>query len=155
MMVRKKAAMRLLTATVALCVGSFRGLFHARASRRHACTFRAFHSCRLHPAGEGAGWSLKNTVYCADDRIEVSFWDLEQMKMRRGSDVCQFQSYTSYSSALNFAQKNFGGEGRVVVAEAVQTQASCRSDRYRLRDFLRCWSDEPSHSTRADARSSK
>ncbi len=51
------------------------------------------------------------TVYCADDRIEVSFWDLEQMKVRNGSDVCQFQSYTSYSSALNFAQKNFGGEG--------------------------------------------
>ena len=53
----------------------------------------------------------KYTVYCADDRIEVSFWDLEQMKVRRGSNVCQFQSYTSYSSALNFAQKNFGGEG--------------------------------------------
>ncbi len=51
------------------------------------------------------------TVYCADDRIEVSFWDLEQMKVRNGSNVCQFQSYTSYSSALNFAQKNFGGEG--------------------------------------------
>lgn len=50
-------------------------------------------------------------VYCADDRIEVSFWDLEQMMVRRGSDVCQFASYTSYSSALNFAQKNFGGEG--------------------------------------------
>ncbi|MER8431428.1 hypothetical protein [Mesorhizobium caraganae] len=99
--------------------------------------------------------SEKYTVYCADDRIEVSFWDLEQMKVRRSSNVCQFQSYTSYSSALNFAQKNLGGEGRVVVAEAVQTQASCRSDRYRLRDFLRCWSDEPSHSTRADARSSK
>jgi len=52
------------------------------------------------------------TVYCADDRIEVSFWDLEQMKVRRGSDVCQFASYTSYSSALTFAQKNFGGEGK-------------------------------------------
>jgi hypothetical protein len=51
------------------------------------------------------------TVYCANDHIEVSFWDLEQMKVRNGSDVCQFQSYTSYSSALNFAQKNFGGEG--------------------------------------------
>lgn len=50
-------------------------------------------------------------VYCADDRIEVSFWDLEQMMVRRGSDVCQFASYTSYSSALTFAQKNFGGEG--------------------------------------------
>ena len=50
------------------------------------------------------------TVYCADDRIEVSMWDLEQMKVRRGSDVCQFASYTSYSSALTFADKNFGGE---------------------------------------------
>lgn len=50
------------------------------------------------------------TVYCADERIEVSFWDLEQMKVRRGSDVCQFASYTSYSSALEFAEKNFGGE---------------------------------------------
>ncbi|MER9354701.1 hypothetical protein NKI61_15610 [Mesorhizobium sp. M0514] len=53
----------------------------------------------------------KYTVYCANDHIEVSFWDLEQMKVRNGSDVCQFQSYTSYSSALNFAQNNFGGEG--------------------------------------------
>ncbi|WP_442577464.1 hypothetical protein ACSBOB_17950 [Mesorhizobium sp. ASY16-5R] len=51
------------------------------------------------------------TVYCADDRIEISFWDLEQMKVRRGLDVCQFASYTSYSDALNFARKNFGGEG--------------------------------------------
>ena len=51
------------------------------------------------------------TVYCANDHIEGSFRDLEQMKVRNGSDVCQFQSYTSYSSALNFAQKNFGGEG--------------------------------------------
>jgi hypothetical protein len=51
------------------------------------------------------------TVYCADDKIEVSFWDLEQMIVRRGNPVCQFASYTSYSSALTFAQKNFGGEG--------------------------------------------
>ena len=50
-------------------------------------------------------------VYCADDRIEISFWDLEQMKVRRGYDVCQFASYTSYSDAIRFAQKNFGGEG--------------------------------------------
>jgi hypothetical protein len=50
-------------------------------------------------------------VYCADDRIEVSFWDIAQMMVRRGSDVCQFASYTSYSDALSFAQKNFGGEG--------------------------------------------
>jgi len=52
------------------------------------------------------------TVYCADDRIEISFWDLEQMKVRRGSDVCQFASYTSSSSAMDFAKKNFGGEGQ-------------------------------------------
>jgi hypothetical protein len=51
------------------------------------------------------------TVYCADNRIEISFWDIEQMKVRRGSNVCQFASYTSYSSALDFAKKNFGGEG--------------------------------------------
>ncbi len=50
-------------------------------------------------------------VYCADDRIEVSMWDLEQMQVRRGSDVCQLASYTSYSSALDFAKANFGGEG--------------------------------------------
>jgi hypothetical protein len=54
----------------------------------------------------------KYTVYCADDRIEISFWDLAQMKVRRGSDVCQFQSYTSSSSASDFARKNFGGEGQ-------------------------------------------
>jgi len=52
------------------------------------------------------------TVYCADDRIEISFWDLAQMKVRRGSDVCQFASYTSRSSAMDFAEKNFGGEGK-------------------------------------------
>jgi hypothetical protein len=52
------------------------------------------------------------TVYCADDKIEISFWDLAQMKVRRGSDVCQFQSYTSSSNASDFARKNFGGEGQ-------------------------------------------
>jgi hypothetical protein len=51
------------------------------------------------------------TVYCADDRIEISFWDLEQMIVRRRSDVCQFASYTSYSDAIRFAETNFGGEG--------------------------------------------
>jgi hypothetical protein len=50
-------------------------------------------------------------VYCADSRIEISFWDLEQMKVRRGSNVCQFARYTSSSSAMDFAKKNFGGEG--------------------------------------------
>lgn len=52
------------------------------------------------------------TVYCADDSIEVSMWDLKQMIVRRGNPVCQFASYTSYSDALTFAQRNFGGEGK-------------------------------------------
>ncbi len=52
------------------------------------------------------------TVYCADDRIEISFWDLAQMIVRRGNPVCPFVSYTSYSDAITFAQKNFGGEGK-------------------------------------------
>jgi len=51
------------------------------------------------------------TAYCADERIEISFWDVEQMKVRRGSDVCVLASYTSYSSALDFVAKNFGDEG--------------------------------------------
>lgn len=51
------------------------------------------------------------TVYCAAGHIEISFWDLEQMKVRRGSDVCQFTSYTSSSDAERFATKNFGGKG--------------------------------------------
>jgi hypothetical protein len=52
------------------------------------------------------------SVYCADDRIEISFWDLAQMIVRRGNPVCLFASYTSRSSAMTFAEKNFGGEGR-------------------------------------------
>ncbi|MBX3579650.1 MAG: hypothetical protein KF723_20800 [Rhizobiaceae bacterium] len=53
----------------------------------------------------------KYTVYCADERIEISFWDLAQMIVRRGNPVCAFATYTSYSDAITFAQKNFGGEG--------------------------------------------
>jgi hypothetical protein len=66
----------------------------------------------LAPAAAIAQDVEKYTVYCADDRIEISFWDLAQMKVRRGSDVCQFASYTSSSSASDFARKNFGGEGQ-------------------------------------------
>jgi hypothetical protein len=53
----------------------------------------------------------KYTVYCADERIEISFWDLAQMIVRRGNPVCAFASYTSYSDAITFADRNFGGEG--------------------------------------------
>ena len=51
------------------------------------------------------------TVYCADGRIEVAVWDLEQMIVRRGTPVCVLASYTSYGDALPFAERNFGGEG--------------------------------------------
>ena len=54
----------------------------------------------------------KHTVYCADRRIEIATWDLEQMKVRRGSNVCAFSSFTSSSSATSFAEKNFGGKGK-------------------------------------------
>lgn len=66
----------------------------------------------LAPAAALAQDVEKYTVYCADDRIEISFWDLAQMQVRRGSDVCQFASYTSRSSAMDFAEKNFSGEGQ-------------------------------------------
>ena len=54
----------------------------------------------------------RHTVYCADRRIEIATWDLEQMKVRRGSNVCAFSSFTSSSSAMSFAEKNFGGKGK-------------------------------------------
>lgn len=64
------------------------------------------------PTGSAKAQNIeKYSVYCADDRIEISFWDLEQMIVRRGTPVCLFATYTSYSSAIEFAQKNFGGEG--------------------------------------------
>jgi hypothetical protein len=59
----------------------------------------------------GVHAKLVAPLYCADSRIEISFWDLEQMKVRRGSDVCQFARYTSASSAMDFARENFGGAG--------------------------------------------
>lgn len=43
------------------------------------------------------------------------------MKVRNGPDVCQFQSH---SSALNFAQKNFGEKGRGVAAKPPVGQSS-------------------------------
>lgn len=50
-------------------------------------------------------------VHCANGRIEVELADEAQMKVRRGSDVCQLRRFTSHSSALDWAQKNFGGRG--------------------------------------------
>lgn len=50
-------------------------------------------------------------VYCASGRIEVDSRDPDQMKIARGSGVCQFGSFGSRSDAESFARKNFGGVG--------------------------------------------
>lgn len=62
-------------------------------------------------SGSSFGEIQRYTVYCADRRIEVAVWNLDQMIVRRGNPVCTLASYTSYGDALNFAKKNFGGEG--------------------------------------------
>ena len=59
----------------------------------------------------------KTTVYCADRRIEIATWDLAQMQVRRGSNVCALSSFTSSSSAASFASKNFGGAGKACASE--------------------------------------
>jgi hypothetical protein len=49
-------------------------------------------------------------VYCANDKIEISMRNLEQMKSARGSDVHQLGAFHYLSDAQNYA-KRFGGEG--------------------------------------------
>ena len=52
-------------------------------------------------------------VYCANNRIEVDGRDPEQMRIARGSGVCQMgPKFGLLSDAQNFAQRNFGGAGR-------------------------------------------
>ncbi|MFT3810759.1 MAG: hypothetical protein QM698_12640 [Micropepsaceae bacterium] len=46
-------------------------------------------------------------VYCIGDETSVEQWDLEQMKVRRGSDVCLLYQNTSVSSAQAWMDKNF------------------------------------------------
>jgi hypothetical protein len=46
-------------------------------------------------------------VYCIDDKISVEQWDLDQMKVRHGSNVCQLYENTSMSTAQRWADKNF------------------------------------------------
>lgn len=46
-------------------------------------------------------------VYCIEDETSVEQWDLEQMKVRRGSDVCLLYTDTSASDAQNWMDKNF------------------------------------------------
>lgn len=52
-------------------------------------------------------------VYCANGRIEVESRDPNQMRIARGSGVCQMgPAFGFLSDAQNFAQRNFGGAGR-------------------------------------------
>jgi hypothetical protein len=46
-------------------------------------------------------------VYCIGAEVSVEMWDLEQMKVRRGSDVCQLHQSTSMSGAMEWMEKNF------------------------------------------------
>ena len=46
-------------------------------------------------------------VYCIGDTTSVEQWDLEQMKVRRGSDVCLLHTDTSASGAQDGMEKNF------------------------------------------------
>lgn len=50
-------------------------------------------------------------VYCANGKIEVDNRSLQQMLSARGSNVCQFGSFSYVSDAENFVKKNFGGVG--------------------------------------------
>jgi hypothetical protein len=49
-------------------------------------------------------------VYCANDKIEISMRNLEQMKSARGSDVFQLGAFHYLSDAQDYARR-FGGEG--------------------------------------------
>lgn len=46
-------------------------------------------------------------VYCINDKTSVEQWDLEQMKVRHGSNVCLLYTDTSVSGAQNWMDKNF------------------------------------------------
>ena len=52
-------------------------------------------------------------VYCANNRIEVDGRSPDQMRIARGSGVCQMgPKFGFLSSAQDFARNNFGGPGR-------------------------------------------
>jgi hypothetical protein len=52
-------------------------------------------------------------VYCANGRIEVDSRDPEQMRIARGSGMCQMGPRFGFATdARSFADRNFGGPGR-------------------------------------------
>jgi len=63
------------------------------------------------PSSNSSAGTTMYSVFCANEKIEVDMRTLEQMKSARGSDVCMFGQFTSYSSALDLANKQFGGVG--------------------------------------------
>ena len=70
-------------------------------------------------AALGAGMLLPATawagyyVYCDQGRIVVESRDPDQMRIARVSGFCQMGPTFDYlSDAQNFAQRNFGGQGR-------------------------------------------
>lgn len=46
-------------------------------------------------------------VYCAYRRTTVETWDLEQMKVRYGSDTCLLHTNTSTIGAMKWMARNF------------------------------------------------
>lgn len=52
-------------------------------------------------------------VYCANGRIEVDSRNPDQMRVARGSGVCQMgPTFGFRTDAQSFADRNFGGAGR-------------------------------------------
>jgi hypothetical protein len=46
-------------------------------------------------------------AYCINGRMSVEQWDLRQMQVRHGSNVCQFSSATNVSDMQTFIARNF------------------------------------------------
>lgn len=46
-------------------------------------------------------------AFCINGRMSVEQWDLQQMQVRHGSNVCQFSSATNVSDMQNFIARNF------------------------------------------------
>lgn len=52
-------------------------------------------------------------VYCANGKIEVDGRDPEQMRIARGSGLCQMGPRFGFRmDAQSFAERNFGGSGK-------------------------------------------
>jgi hypothetical protein len=66
----------------------------------------------LGAAARGEAKTSTYGVFCANNRIEISHGDLEQMRIARGRGVCVLGQFGFLSSAQDFARRNFGGEGR-------------------------------------------